>query len=96
MDLMSNMGEYQTKESPGRMISEHYTTMSPEKHDSSGEEGMNSLPEGEWALLNPKEGWHREWEGWLQDERNRKRKYKYIIWCNLIHKKVFLFSSKGL
>ena len=47
MDLMSNMGEYQTKESPGRMISEHYTTMNPEKHNSSGEEGMNSLPEGE-------------------------------------------------
>ena len=47
MDLMSNMGEYQTKESPGRMISEHYTTMSPEKHNSSGEEEMNSLPEGE-------------------------------------------------
>ena len=47
MDLMSNMGEYQTKESPGRRISEHYTRMSPEKHDSSREEGMNSLPEGE-------------------------------------------------
>ena len=47
MYLMSNMGDCQTKERPGRMISERYTTMSPENHDSSREEGMNSLPEGE-------------------------------------------------
>ena len=48
MDLMSNMGEYQTKEGPDRR--EHYTTMSPEKHDSTKEEEMSSRPEGEWAL----------------------------------------------
>ena len=47
MDLTSIMGEYQTKESPGRMISKHYTTTSCEKHDSSREERMKSLPEGE-------------------------------------------------
>ena len=50
MDLMSKIGEYQTKESPGRIIWEHYTTMSPEKHDSSREERMSSLPEYEWAV----------------------------------------------
>ena len=148
------MGEYQTKEGPDRR--EHYTTMSPEKHDSTKEEEMSSWPEGEWALaesqrgmtqdevkivcqgaapwktgiflrgrvelfiggwvscccvpkrddprwsknfmvrcstlknrhlperrvwalyrrvnellLSPKEGWHREWEEWLQDRRRK-------------------------
>ena len=48
MDLASNMCEYQTKDSPDRR--EHYTTMSPEKHDSFREEEMSSLPEGSWAL----------------------------------------------
>ena len=48
MNLMSNMGEYQTKE--GQDWREHYTTMSPEKHDSSREEEMSSWPEGEWAV----------------------------------------------
>ena len=47
MDLMSNMSEYQTKETPGRVMREHYQTVSPEKHDSSREEKMSSLPEGE-------------------------------------------------
>ena len=47
MDLMSNMGEYQTKESPVSIIREHYTTISPEKHDSFKEERRSSLPEGE-------------------------------------------------
>ena len=56
MDLMNNMGEYQTKESIGRRISEHYTRMSPEKNDSSREEGMNSLPEGEWAAAEFQKG----------------------------------------
>ena len=69
---------------------------SPEKWASSWEEGLSSLPEGEWALLCPKEGWRREWEEWLQDEGNRKRKYKYIIWCNLIYEKDFSFSSIDL
>ena len=31
MDLKSNMREYQTIESPGRIIWEHYKTISPEK-----------------------------------------------------------------
>ena len=48
MDLMSNMGEYQTKESPGRI--------SPEKHDSSREEKMSSLPDGEWAVAESQRG----------------------------------------
>ena len=46
---MSKMGEYQTKESPGRMIWEHYTTIIPKKLDSSTEKEMSSLPESEWA-----------------------------------------------
>ena len=56
MDLMSNVGEYQTKESSGRMISEHYTTMSHEKHDSSREEGINFYRRVRELLLSSKEG----------------------------------------
>ena len=43
MALMSIIGDYQTKENSGRIMWQHYTTISPEKHDSSGEEGMNEL-----------------------------------------------------
>ena len=50
MDLMTNMGEYQTKESPGKIMWEHYKTTSPEKHDSFREERMSSLPEIERAV----------------------------------------------
>ena len=58
MNLMSTMGEYQAKESPVRsiIIWEHYTTISPEKHDSFKEEGRSSLPEGEWAVTESKRG----------------------------------------
>ena len=48
MDLASNMCEYQTKDSPDRR--EHYTTMSPEKHDSFREEEMSFWLDGKWAL----------------------------------------------
>ena len=41
---MSNINE-----SPGKITWEHYKTICPEKHDSSREERMSSLPEGEWA-----------------------------------------------
>ena len=54
MDLMSNVGEYQTKEDPDRR--EHYTTMSPEKHDSSREKEMSSSPEGELVLVESQRG----------------------------------------
>ena len=54
MDLASNMCEYQTKDSPDRR--EHYTTMSPEKHDSFREEEMSSLPEGEWSFAESQGG----------------------------------------
>ena len=54
MDLMSNMGDYQTKEGHDRR--EHYTTMSSEKHDSSREKEMSSLPEGEWAVAESQRG----------------------------------------
>ena len=56
MDLMNNMGEYQTKENPGRIIWEHYPKMSPEKYDSYREEGMSSLPEGDWAVTGSQRG----------------------------------------
>ena len=41
------MGEYQTKESLGRIIGEHYKTISSKKHDSSRQERMSSLPASE-------------------------------------------------
>ena len=44
---MSNMGEHQNKESPVRIISEHHTTISPDKHDWLKEEEWSSLAEGE-------------------------------------------------
>ena len=53
---MSNMGEYQIKESPGSIIWEHYTAIIPEKHDSSKEEERHSLLEGEWAVAEFKSG----------------------------------------
>ena len=59
MDLMSNMGDYQTKESPDKK--EHQTIMSHEQQDFSREEEMSSLPEGEGAVA--------EYQRWIaQDE----------------------------
>ena len=48
MGLMSNKSEYQTKEGPERRG--HYTTMGPEKYNSTKEEEMSSWPEHERAL----------------------------------------------
>ena len=56
MDLMSIIGEYQTKESPDRIIWEYYKTIIPEKRDSSGQEGLGSLPEVEWAVADTQRG----------------------------------------
>ena len=50
------MGEYQTKESPDRIMWEHCKTISPEKHDSSREERMTSLLEVEWATAESEKG----------------------------------------
>ena len=50
------MGEHQNKESPVRIIWEHHTTISPEKHDWLKEEGWSSLPEGEWAVVQSQRG----------------------------------------
>ena len=47
MGLVSNMGEHQTKDSPVKIILEHHTTISPEKHDCFKEERRSSLPNGE-------------------------------------------------
>ena len=70
---MSNMGEYQTKESSGRIIWDYYETISPEKHDSSREERMSSLSEGEWDVASPKEGWCRmKWKLYAKMQRPEK------------------------
>ena len=67
MDLMSNMGEYQTKDSPDRR--EHYTKMSPENNDSSRDEEMSSLPGGEWAVAESQifEKRQKESDTWMTD-----------------------------
>ena len=55
------MGEYQTKESPGRIIGEHYETISSKKHDSSRQERMSSLPASEWAVAESQRGMTQDW-----------------------------------
>ena len=65
---MSNMGGNQNKESPGTIIWEHFTTVSPEKHDSSIEEGLSSLLESEWAVAESQRGMMQDkikfvWQG---------------------------------
>ena len=56
MDLMSNMSENQTKESPGRIMRDHYKIISPERHDSFREHRVSSLPEGKRLLAESKRG----------------------------------------
>ena len=82
IDLMNIMGEYQTKESPGRIIWKHYATMNFEKHDSSREEGMSSLPEGEWAVA--------ESQRWMTQD-----KVKLVCWGANPEKRVS-FWEEGL
>ena len=55
------MGEYQTKESLGRIIGEHYKTISSKKHDSSRQERMSSLPASEWAVAESQRGMTQDW-----------------------------------
>ena len=50
------MGEHLSKESPVRIIWEHYTTINPEKHDFFKEEGLSSLLGGEWAVVESQRG----------------------------------------
>ena len=59
------------KRAQAKIIWEHYTTISPEKHDSSRGEGLSSLPEGKWAVASSKDGWRRECEEWIQDRRRK-------------------------
>ena len=42
-------------------------------------------------------GWRRECEEWLQDRRGKhKKKYKDLVWCNLIYQKIFsILGKKG-
>ena len=50
MDLMSNIGEYQTKESQRRIRWKLYVTISYQKKAPTREKGLSSLPEGKWAV----------------------------------------------
>ena len=59
MDLMSNMGELLLipKEGWRRMNWKLYAKVQrPEKRASSWEEGLSSLPEGEWAAAESQRG----------------------------------------
>ena len=49
LNLMNDIGAYQAKGSRQRIKLEHYSSISPEKRISSLEEGISSLPEGEWT-----------------------------------------------
>ena len=78
MDLMSNMGEHQNKETTVRVIWEQHTTISPEKHDWFKEEGRNSLPEGEWAVAEPQRGMTQQMRR-LQLARINDSETKFIV-----------------
>ena len=49
LNLMNYMGAYQAKGSQQRIKLEHYSSISPEKRISSLEEGISSLPKGQWT-----------------------------------------------
>ena len=80
------MGEYQTKESPGRIMWKNYITVSSGKHDSSTEEGMSPLPKGEWVVAKSQSGMAQDkvkficqgWTPWknrnLPERKGKKRK----------------------
>ena len=50
------MDEYQTEDSQCRIRWKDEASISPEKQPSSGQEGMSSLPEGEWAAAESQRG----------------------------------------
>ena len=72
----------------------------PWKRVSSWEEGLSSLPEGEWAVTEivKRDDPENETNDCKTEERNRKGKYKLLAWRNLIFKEVFhshvLLSAK--
>ena len=43
-----------------------------------------------------RDGAENEKNNYNTDERNRKGKHKHLVWCNLMHEKVFSFSGKDL
>ena len=49
LNLMNDIGAYQAKGSRQRIKLEHYSSISPEKRISSLEEGISSLPKGQWT-----------------------------------------------
>ena len=49
LNLMNDMGAYQAKGSQQRIKLEHYSSISPEKRISLLEEGISSLPKGQWT-----------------------------------------------
>ena len=66
----------------------------PEERASSWEEGLSSLPEGEWAGAESQRGMMKRMRRVTTDKGNRKRKYKHFVWFNLMYKKFFSFSGK--
>ena len=55
MDFMNNIGEYQTKERQDN-VRTLQNNISPEKYDSSREERISSLSEGEWPVAESQRG----------------------------------------
>ena len=63
-------------------------------------ESQRGMTRMKWKLYSWKEGlkgWRRECEEWLQDRRGKhKKKYKDLVWCNLIYQKIFsILGKKG-
>ena len=53
---MSNIGEYQTKESQRRIRWKLCVTISYQKKSPTREKGLSSLPEGKWAVAESQRG----------------------------------------
>ena len=85
------------KEKWSRMRWKFYAKVQrPEKRASSWEEGLSSLPEGEWAgAESPKrDNAENEKNDCKTKKGKRKGKFKDLFWYNLIYKKDFPFFAK--
>ena len=71
MDLMSNMGEYQTKEGPDKNITQQWVLRNmilPKRKRWALDQRVSEL------LLSPKEGWRRmKWKLYAKVQRPEKR-----------------------
>ena len=76
MDLMSNMGEYQTKESPGRIIWEHWQKNKPWE-TWFFQRGKDELFTGgwvSWSWVQKRDDAENEKNNYKEDEGNKKGK----------------------